>query len=191
MGPSAGAKDKSPPPAPAASLKGGKIPFAVVPVVVSAEKIQRLVTERVETLRADTLGKLDHAAIRNGGTIFQKFTSSPVLKSGSFLSKLKAKVGFPRLLAHPAEVALSTLNREGECFAFEGGKGRITVDLPYTVFFSSVAVDFVPSAASTPKVFTVHVYEDKIGKRKPMLLGRFEVEVDGSIGDGGGEGEGR
>ena len=93
------------------------------------------------------------------------------------------------MLAHPAEVALSTLNREGECFAFEGGKGRITVDLPYPVFVSSVAVDFVPSAASTPKVFTVHGYEDKLG-RKPTLLGRFEVEV-GSIGDGGeGGGEG-
>ena len=31
----------------------------------------------------------------------------------------------------------------------------------------------------------------KLGKRKPTLLGRFEVEVDGSIGDGGeGGGEG-
>ena len=67
VGPTAGAKGKSPPPQPPASLKGGKTPFAVVPVVVSAEKIQRLVTERVETLRADTLGKLDHAPLSGTG----------------------------------------------------------------------------------------------------------------------------
>ena len=30
----------------------------------------------------------------------------------------------------------------------------------------------------------------KLGKRKPTLMGRFEVEVDGSIGDGGGGGGG-
>ena len=43
----------------------------------------------------------------------------------------------------------------------------ITVDLPYPVFVSSVAVDFVPSAASTSKVFTVHGYEDKLGSGSP------------------------
>ena len=128
----------------------------------------------------DGTGKIDWVQISLGASIDENFTSVP--RSTNFWNNLKWLLifFFPRFYgkaqprSHPAEVVIGGLKNiplpyqpkysitPGQCFAFNGHRGNITLRLPTLVNVTEVHLDhappqLLPSYGSAPLDFKVYI----------------------------------
>mmetsp|Transcript_11090 Transcript_11090/g.34011 ORF Transcript_11090/g.34011 Transcript_11090/m.34011 type:complete len:492 (+) Transcript_11090:107-1582(+) len=142
-------------------------------------EIEDVVKDAAEILASDRGLGPDYALTSAGAKVLSAQPSSftqvkdYLLERGAYLFGRRTDT----LSAYPnsAAVALSRGNFPGECWAFSGGRGNLSIQLARPVSVHAVAIDHaaastVPTVSSAPKDFRVTAY-DRDGAE--TLLGEF------------------
>ncbi|PHJ19425.1 sad1 unc family c-terminal [Cystoisospora suis] len=140
-------------------------------------EFERKVKELHTQLVVDEERLVDWALESLGGRIVTAETAPPLIKPPSWSSSVSAAMwslvrgeeaeeasGLAGFWAHKKpSVVLQPGRHAGNCYAFKGERGDITIQLPTAVFVTSVAIDDVASelfTPSAPRRFRLWGYED-------------------------------
>jgi SUN domain-containing protein 1/2 len=142
-----------------------------------AKLIQQEIQKNQQDSVADGVGMADFALQTMG---------SRVVASGTSPSFHKTRGGIADFIigtrGKPAKTALSPDNSLGNCWAFPGDSGTLTVALGEAIVPSHFSIDHVPSSlpvdrSSAPRRFQVFGLENLMDG--PVLLGEFEYRLEG------------
>ena len=147
-----------------------------------------MIDDALKRYDADRIGRPDFAIKTAGGRVVKSLTSP------SYVSEKQP--GWTRLvgslsivsLSEPPETAISPTKSLGECWAFGGTTGSLTIKLPVPVKVTAVTIDHVsPSVAhdirSAPKDFIVETLTG-VDDANPLVVGRYVWGGGGASGGG-------
>ncbi|GAW83533.1 hypothetical protein, conserved [Plasmodium gonderi] len=135
----------------------------------SLEILQKKVDELYNEFILD-YNEIDWALESLGARIVYKMTSSP-LNRNDFIEKFLNQIasflpseeiyGMIKPMGKDPSIILKPSNFPGDCFSFNGNKGKITIHLPATIDVSSISIQHVHENISnnsnaTPKYFSVY-----------------------------------
>jgi hypothetical protein len=112
--------------------------------------VNDLVEESLIRHSKDRIAKRDFALLSGGGSVVQQYTSLTykTQKYSSWKQLIRRAINdglspFQRRPGLGPEIALHPDISVGRCWAFTGGKGRLTVSLPSEVLVSEITIDHV------------------------------------------------
>ncbi|GAB68988.1 nuclear protein [Plasmodium cynomolgi strain B] len=135
----------------------------------SLDMLQKKVDELYNEFILD-YNEIDWALESLGARIVYKMTSSP-LNRNDFIEKFLNQIasflpseeiyGMIKPMGKDPSIILKPSNFPGDCFSFNGSKGKITIHLPATIDVSSISIQHVHENISnnsnaTPKYFSVY-----------------------------------
>ncbi|CRG97720.1 conserved Plasmodium protein, unknown function [Plasmodium gallinaceum] len=135
----------------------------------SLEDLQKKVNELYNEFILD-YNEIDWALESLGARIVYKMTSSPLNKNDlieKFLNQIASFLpseeiyGMIKPMGKDPSIILRPSNFPGDCFSFNGDKGKITIHLPATIDVTSISIQHVHENISnnsnaTPKYFSVY-----------------------------------
>jgi hypothetical protein len=147
----------------------------------TSEQVHKMIEGMLERYSADEIGKTDFALASAGGSIVAWRTSpSYVQPAGSFWSSVLSPQAAKGL---PPTVLLSPDNSVGNCWAFNGPEGHVTIKLSHRIVVTAVSVDHIsPLIAmhpeSAPRYFKVWGLHNETDTAI-VLLGNYEYDIKG------------
>jgi len=161
-------------------------------------QVESAIEERLWKDAADLTGEVDYASIRMGAQVIRKGphrTSQSLIDNLPLANKVMHMAGV-RFYGHGPEAALTpTFPRTalGQCWSFSGSNksdrlsgnlGTLSVRLPKKIIATSILLEHQPeqytNAKTAPRLFRVIGYEDEHALSRPLELGMFEYDIDGS-----------
>lgn len=150
---------------------------------LTRSEIIELIESALERHNADGIGLPDFALQSTGARIDIDRTSSSYYKlvDSSFLGYLQSFIQKRKYGSHPS-VVLQPDNSLGNCWAFPGSHGNLTVRLPYTIYQDKFSLDHVSdkvafNISSAPKDFKVWGIDDLTGTAH--LFGQYQYQIPG------------
>jgi hypothetical protein len=130
-------------------------------------------------LPADGVGMADYALESMGTRVV---TSGTARSYGGKSRGLFAEFLHIGSRAKPPRVALLPDNSLGNCWAFQGNRGNLTIALGTAVIPSHISIDHIPASlrvnqSSAPKLF--EVYGLNSPRDEPVLIGQYGYRLDG------------
>lgn len=144
------------------------------------ERLEKSISQAERSRRLpDDVGMADFALESVGSRVVSSGTS-PTYSSGSFLGTLFSRT----FRAKGPRVALQSDTTIGNCWAFSGTQGRLTIALGSEVVPTHFSLDHLPplegiDRASAPQAFSVFGMESLYGGAEAILLGRYRYSLDG------------
>lgn len=144
-------------------VKSAKVNYDIL------DMLQKKVDELYNEFILD-YNEIDWALESLGARIVYKMTSSP-LNRNDFIEKFLNQIasylpseeiyGMIKPMGKDPSIILKPSNFPGDCFSFNGSKGKITIHLPATIDVSSISIQHVHENISnnsnaTPKYFSVY-----------------------------------
>uniref|UniRef100_A0A1I7YBA1 SUN domain-containing protein n=1 Tax=Steinernema glaseri TaxID=37863 RepID=A0A1I7YBA1_9BILA len=159
---------------------------AAVVTEVDIEKIRKMIKESIDVYDADKTGMADYALESAGGSVVSTRCTEPYKET----SRVESIYGIP--LWYSSYSPRSVIQRKsqgataGECWAFTGNHGYLTIQLAGRVNVTAVSYEHLPVALSpqghirsAPREFLVWSYQTVEGHANRVLLGTFEYSRDG------------
>ncbi|KAF8821183.1 Sad1 / UNC family C-terminal protein [Cardiosporidium cionae] len=149
-------------------------------------ELERSIAEIHKQLFADMTGEVDWALKSLGAKILYSKTS-PALNTDDWFESLLSSIAsnlpsdeiysLIKPMGKSPEVVLQPDIHPGQCFAFAGNKGNISIQLPATIQVSSITLEHVHMSinnnpASTPRHFRIYGISD------PRWPEAFETDYD-------------
>ncbi|TKR93056.1 hypothetical protein L596_007588 [Steinernema carpocapsae] len=154
---------------------------------VDLGRIQKMIANSIDTYDADKTGMPDYALESAGGSVI----STRCTETYNEKSRLESIYGFP--LWYSSYSPRSVIQRKaqgataGECWAFIGGHGFLTIRLAGRIDVTAVSYEHLPKAVSpqghinsAPKEFLVWSYQTLEDTTSRVLLGSFEYDDQGN-----------
>ena len=154
----------------------------------TAAAVERAVDTAVAVFfEADRVAKFDYALRATGASVVQGLTSEPYTPPGSVVpTKVWHALGRDAGVGR-AEDAISQRVGFGSCFAFEGSRGSLTVQLSSRVVPTAFTLEHIHGAlcnplhnancSSAPRTFTVLGRRAGAPDATPVDLGSFEYDA--------------
>lgn len=165
----------------------------------TAAYVDRKWAAELRRAAADGVGRRDYALGELGGRVVLEFTSPAYTPKGALLSTdaKQRYLGLGRGVGGAAD-ALKLARGKGDCFAFNGGAGALTVKLAAPVVVTAVTLEHLAAVFSesggdsAPKDFKVFAYPDAASLEAavraaagsgegaavagpPLLVGRYDL----------------
>jgi hypothetical protein len=147
------------------------------------QTVENLIDTKIEMYHNDRTGLPDYAIDTAGGTIIE-YRSTLSMNSGSTLLSV---FGFPLISDknNPTR-AIQADNSPGNCWAFDGEVGHLTIKLGQPIFISHVTIEHIPknlspsgtiqSAPREVSALALSNVDDQVGYQ----LGKFVYDISGS-----------
>merc|ERR1711990_311747 len=147
------------------------------------QTVENLIDTKIEMYHNDRTGLPDYAIDTAGGTIIE-YRSTLSMNTGSTLLSV---FGFPLISDknNPTR-AIQADNSPGNCWAFDGEVGHLTIKLGQPIFISHVTIEHIPknlspsgtiqSAPREVSALALSNVEDQVGYQ----LGKFVYDISGS-----------
>eukprot|EP01087_Luapelamoeba_hula_P018097 TRINITY_DN5786_c0_g1_i1.p1 TRINITY_DN5786_c0_g1~~TRINITY_DN5786_c0_g1_i1.p1 ORF type:complete len:578 (-),score=68.11 TRINITY_DN5786_c0_g1_i1:52-1785(-) len=144
---------------------------------ITEARVRAIVDAMLTVYEADKTNMTDYALASMGGRILIAQTSQRYRQS--FGDQLRGTTS-----QHPS-VVLTPDNSPGQCFAFAGQEGHVTIELPMDVHITAVTLDHIPAAiapdiSSAPHTFQVYgIGRKPDGQGEFEFLGQFNYDATG------------
>jgi len=142
---------------------------------LTIDEVAEMITNAIEIYDADKIGKADYALQSAGSAIVYSRTSPSYSRRSGFFDwlLLKGYASTPNLILQPD-------NSIGNCWAFPGSNGNVTVKLAMPIIPTEFTLDHISERIayhwdSAPKDFQVWGLRSE-GDYNAVLLGRFTYE---------------
>ncbi|KAL3099433.1 hypothetical protein niasHS_002888 [Heterodera schachtii] len=150
------------------------------------EKVRRMIREELRRFDADRTGIVDYALESSGGSVL----STRCTVQYNERSRVQKLFGFP--LWYTGYSPRTVIQRKGygastgECWAFYGGHGYLTIGLSQRINVTAVSYEHLPvemspdkQIRSAPRNFLVWSYQDVDELDTRLLLGNFTYDAEG------------
>ncbi|KAM8888984.1 SUN domain-containing protein 1-like isoform 2-T2 [Synchiropus picturatus] len=149
---------------------------------VTREEVNTILTDALRTFSQDKIGLADYALESGGGSILNSLCSETYETKAALLSLFGVPLWYfsqsPRVVIQP-EV------QPGNCWAFRGSTGYLTIRLSMKIFPTMVSLEHIPKSlapggtlSSAPRDFNVYGL-DEADEEPGVLLGTFTYDQDG------------
>lgn len=159
-----------------------EVPHMDIPSSISIETVQGLIKDALEVYSADKISLPDYA-LQSAGASIEPSLTSPTYSQ-------KANEGWDswfgrKRYGSPPSVILQPDNTVGNCWAFQGSKGNVSIELakpviPTAISLEHVAISVAHNPSSAPKEFTVWGLEFLDKSVGATQLGEFEYQEGSS-----------
>ena len=154
---------------------------------LSLADVQNMIASELERYSADQIGLVDYAQASAGGFVYGRHTSPPLSVTSTSLLGWLPLLGDIATVSHlPATVALERNTDVGNCWAFEGRQGHVTIGLSEPIRISNVTIDHIPGSiarhvSSAPRDFALFGYrtEQDIDAGLAVPLGTYTYSTTG------------
>ncbi|CAG5077023.1 Oidioi.mRNA.OKI2018_I69.PAR.g8613.t1.cds [Oikopleura dioica] len=147
---------------------------------LNAEKVKEELQEIVYSTLEDKTGMADYALESAGAEVLEKWTT-PGIPTGNALMKIWNMPIFYQTMS--PRLALQPNVHPGNCFAFAGDTGFLTVKLARPIYPTNFTIEHIPKAlsfgdiSSAPRNLTLEVFNPISGKGS--IVGTSTFNIDG------------